>query len=326
MENLLRKRLAIIKERAKKLRGRQSGCHAGRVVLDDMLDSGAIVRGNHPSLSQRPEPRQQERWYKKLQRDPLARFKTGDPLTIEQAEPGHARSIDGDVYYLVRLIGQALDASAGEEALRFQRLDDWPAVMRGAPSRKRLRPPLADLKQEDVCFLDIETTGLFGNAYLFLCGLMFYQDGQFVVEQVFARDYAEEHGLLKHVHAALNRFGTVVTYNGNTFDLPFIATRMAVHRMADPGEYQSVDLLPTARTVFRNTLPNCKLITVESHLRGIGREDDIPGRHIPQAYHDFVQTGDARVMKNVLYHNRMDLFAMAVIINRLSEHAVEVPR
>ena len=58
---------------------------------------------------------------------------------------------------------------------------------------------------------------------------------------------------------------------------------------------------------------------MERHLRRKTREGDIPGRLIPQAWHDYVQSGDGRAMEAVLYHNRMDIFTMAVILNRLSE-------
>jgi uncharacterized protein YprB with RNaseH-like and TPR domain len=66
-------------------------------------------------------------------------------------------------------------------------------------------------------------------------------------------------------------------------------------------------------------LPNCRLVTVEKHLRGVERVDDIPSRFIPRAYHEFVHTRDARLMRNVVYHNRMDVFTMAVMLNHLGE-------
>jgi uncharacterized protein YprB with RNaseH-like and TPR domain len=47
--------------------------------------------------------------------------------------------------------------------------------------------------------------------------------------------------------------------------------------------------------------------------------DDIPSRFIPRAYHEFVRSRDARIMRNVVYHNRMDLFTMAVILNHFVE-------
>jgi hypothetical protein len=183
----------------------------------------------------------------------------------------------------------------------------------------------APVSPERVLFLDIETAGLSANTYLFLVGLMYANGNGFHVEQVLARDYTEEKGVLLHVHETMSRFDTIVTYNGATFDIPFIRTRMAVHRISELAPVGSVDLLHASRRVFRGVLPNCRLVTVEKHLRGSGREGDIPSRFIPRAYHEFVRTKDARIMRNVAYHNRMDLFTMAVILNHLGDPSVAAP-
>jgi len=183
----------------------------------------------------------------------------------------------------------------------------------------------APVSPERVLFLDIETAGLSANTYLFLVGMMYANGNGFHVEQVFARDYTEEKGVLLHVHETMSRFDTIVTYNGATFDIPFIRTRMNVHRIPELPPVGSVDLLHASRRVFREKLPNCRLVTVEKHLRGVGREGDIPSRFIPRAYHEFVRTKDARIMRNVAYHNRMDLFTMAVILNHLNEPPVPPP-
>jgi hypothetical protein len=202
----------------------------------------------------------------------------------------------------------------------------WPRFvesrMYGAGPRARRNPsgagPAPGFDPESVCFLDIETTGLSPTTYLFLIGLMYFRNGGFVVEQAFARNYAEEPAVLRYVRDVLGGFDSLVTYNGASFDIPFVETRLAVSRGRPLEPIGSVDLLYTARKAFRGILPNNRLGTVERHLRGAGRTGDIPGRHIPGAYHDYVRTGDARAMKNVLYHNRMDLFTMAVLINRLA--------
>jgi len=146
-----------------------------------------------------------------------------------------------------------------------------------------------------------------------------YVDGDaLVMDQAFARDYAEEAGVMAYIRDTLSRFDAVITYNGDSFDLPFIRTRLAVHRMEMRAEPVSIDLIHAARRVFRNVLPDRRLLTVERHLRGVSRTGDIPGRLIPEAWHEFVRTRNADLMRNVLYHNRMDIFAMAVIVNRLA--------
>ena len=61
-------------------------------------------------------------------------------------------------------------------------------------------------------------------------------------------------------------------------------------------------------------MPNCRLQTLERCLFGRYRTEDIPSNEIPQAYHDFVRTGDAHLLPNVLYHNRMDMLTMAELV------------
>ena len=275
----------------------------------------------------------------------LGALTLGEMLTIENAVPGEHRIVDGAGYYLVRKTGRDIDPIAPLEAGRFAGFGAWPEpvtrnmvgrfVRRGYAAQGFAEVPsdlAADLavrgaEPRSVLFLDIETAGLAANTYVFLCGLMYFQPdtGEFVVEQAFARDYAEEEGLLLHVREALGRFDTVVTYNGSSFDLPFLRTRMAVHRIPDIVPMGSVDLLHATRRVFRPELPNVRLVTVEAHLRGVERVDDIPSRFIPRAYHEYVRTQDARIIRNIVYHNRMDIFTMAVILNHMCEPPLAAP-
>jgi uncharacterized protein YprB with RNaseH-like and TPR domain len=333
MENLLKKQLAQIKARAMRLRnvaGDTVAADTPRDVVEDVVKTGAVVRG--ADFVPRPARRRWP-WRRRWEEDDAAtvesildRYKTGEPGPIEAVAPGIVRAVGEHSVYVVRATGRDVDPAATIEAARLCRLDRWPqyvhySAVRGRRGARRdaaatNEPPF---DAGEILFLDIETTGLSANTYVFLCGLMFVEDGGFTVEQVFARDYAEEVGLLEYVRDTMARFDTVVTYNGASFDLPFIRTRMAIHRVEETRAPGSVDLLYATRRAFRDILPNRRLVTVERHLRRVDREGDIPGRYIPDAYHDFVRTGDARAMKNVLYHNRMDLFTMAVIVTALSE-------
>lgn len=327
MDNRLARQLASIKKRALALRqraeeraGGPASAEANRVV-EDVIATGAVVHGGNfdPLRSLR---RRLPRWMRRSDRgeDILAQFKSGDETSLESLMPGIGITAGGVPLYLVRPAGAAIDVDAPAEAAIFSRLRAWPEDVTCAPLGARAgtrRPPAFDPRR--VLFLDIETAGLSANTYLFLCGMMFLDGDGFVVEQAFARNYEEEGGVLRHVRATLEHFDTVVTYNGTSFDLPFLRTRLAIHRLRDLDAMGSVDLLHASRRIFRPLLPNCRLTTVERHLRHIERSGDIPGRYIPDAYHDYVATGDARAMRRVMYHNRMDIFTMAVIVNRLAE-------
>jgi uncharacterized protein YprB with RNaseH-like and TPR domain len=315
-------------------------------AIDRALRSGAVTRGSDMPIVTRLR-RGPWWWRRRFIRDEsrsyYSRFEgefqemlsstlTGEPESIDSAVPGEARAMEDSNYYLVQFSGSEVDAMSPTESTRFARLSAWPEVAtRTVLAPRRSAPDAiqavheAPVSPERVLFLDIETAGLSANTYLFLIGLMYANGNGFHVEQVFARDYTEEKGVLLHVHETMSRFDTIVTYNGATFDIPFIRTRMAVHRIPELPPVGSVDLLHASRRVFRQTLPNCRLVTVEKHLRGTGREGDIPSRFIPRAYHEFVRTKDARIMRNVAYHNRMDLFTMAVILNHLGDPVVAPP-
>jgi len=254
----------------------------------------------------------------------------GDPVPLLEAAPGEEVTIASSTLYLIRSEARSVVADAGALAESFRRLSSassWRGMSlgaRGSPSGRGDSPGVAwredlsgSISGEHFCFFDIETTGLTPSTYVFLCGMMYLHDGQFLIEQAFARDYSEEMGMLLYTRQTLDRFPVLVTYNGAGFDVPFIKTRMAVGRLEYEGPREHVDLLVPARQRFTGVLPNCKLGTIERHLRNTDRQGDIPGSEIPDAYHDFVRTGDARKIKRILHHNRMDLLAMACLFNHL---------
>jgi hypothetical protein len=173
--------------------------------------------------------------------------------------------------------------------------------------------PLKAARPESVCYLDIETTGL-SMAPLFLVGLMYASEGCLVVDQLFARDYSEEAAVLGFLAHFMPRFDILVTFNGITFDVPFIRERMTINRLAFPEPSSHIDLLPLARLVVGAKTPNHRLQTLEMHLCKRRRVGDISGAEIPDAYHEFVRTGDAKDLANIFHHNRLDLVTMLQLV------------
>ncbi len=178
----------------------------------------------------------------------------------------------------------------------------------------------AVLSQADpakVVFLDTETTGL-ASVPLFLCGIMRYAGDALVIEQMLARDYTEEPALLWRVQSVLEATDVLVTYNGRTFDLPFIHDRMVYHLLDYSFSGEHIDLLPHARRLYRGVFPDCRLQTLELRLCGFPeRRDDIPGEDIPQAYHDFVATSNAGILAPIFRHNARDLVALCDVMLRI---------
>lgn len=174
------------------------------------------------------------------------------------------------------------------------------------------RPALHSL--DEMMFLDIESTGLQPRQPLFLVGLLFRRDGQYILKQYLARRPAEEKALLSGIAEAVRGFQSVVTYNGKNFDIPYIETRMAKYNLPYCLPQFHIDLLWFARRHYRAHLPNCRLATLEEHVLNMRRVGDIPGHRIPEAYNRFVKTQDPGKMLDILEHNTLDLISLRKLL------------
>lgn len=171
-------------------------------------------------------------------------------------------------------------------------------------------------------FLDTETTGLAGGSgtYAFLVGIGRYEGAAFRLSQFFMRDPIEEPALLTALTELLAPLDTLVTFNGKAFDVPLLNARYVSNRAATPFKsIPHLDLLPLARRLWRDRLESRALKFLETHILDVARtEEDIPGFLIPQMYFDYLRNGDARPLKRVLYHNAMDVVAMAALLNHMA--------
>lgn len=183
------------------------------------------------------------------------------------------------------------------------------------PGEGVLRPLriLTETVPEEICYLDIETTGL-RMCPLFLVGLMYPSGGKLVIDQLMARDYTEEAAVLRFLGGVLTRFTVLVTFNGLTFDIPFIMDRIKYSGLELSLPAHHVDLLTVARRTIGDRTPNHRLQTLERFVLNRKRIGDVPGSEIPGVYHEFVRTGDAGDIAGVIHHNRLDLVSMLQLV------------
>ncbi len=179
---------------------------------------------------------------------------------------------------------------------------------------------------EDVLFVDLETTGL-SNTPVFLIGAMVWDESGLSVRQYFARSLEEERAILSLFAELLSPATWLVTFNGKSFDWPFVQNRAYRHGVDVPFHSVHVDLLHVGRRAWGDGLPNCRLQTLERFICDRTRDGDIPSSEIPAAYRRFTRTGDASEMASVLEHNALDLITLADLITRLpADVARSAPR
>ena len=165
-----------------------------------------------------------------------------------------------------------------------------------------------------VLFFDLETTGLSGGAgtVAFVVGFGCFQGARFHVWQFVLPSFAGERRLLAAVTAAVSRAHTVVTFNGKSFDVPFMEMRWLYHRLATPlSALRHLDLIHPARRLWGPDTGG--LGALEDRVLGFRRQDDVPGPEIPSRYFDYLRSGDPAPLRDVLLHNGLDLASLAIL-------------
>ncbi len=118
----------------------------------------------------------------------------------------------------------------------------WPAgravVGRPAAHGAALHPELAALAEHGphrALYLDLETCG-FAGSMIFLVGLIWHDGNEWWLDQLLARNYAEERAVLATLWQIAAPQRVLVTFNGKSFDWPMVKDRSTLHRLVRPGQ------------------------------------------------------------------------------------------
>ncbi len=193
-------------------------------------------------------------------------------------------------------------------------------------------PEFSTFDPEATLFLDTETTGLAGGSgtYVFLVGLGYFRGDVFRTDQLFLPDLDSEFSFLKQLcdrvrgDADGKTFRYLVTFNGKGYDLNLLEYRFLIHGIEPPFESLShLDLLYPTRMLWKRSLQNCALQTVEKLILGLRRPPDIPSALIPRTYFTYLRSGYHQPFQSVFEHNRIDVLTMvgllAVAVQLLKE-------
>ena len=171
---------------------------------------------------------------------------------------------------------------------------------------------------ENFKFMDIETLGL-SNVPIILIGVAEIKGNNIISSQYFLRDLDEEIAVLKGYFSHLDEDSVHVTFNGKTFDVPYIKNRLNYHRIDVDFDLAHLDLMYFAKYLWRDELPNCQLQTIEKYKFGLERVDDVPGQYIPDYYNTYLSERNIGPMIPIIEHNRQDIVSLADFLMKMYE-------
>ena len=169
---------------------------------------------------------------------------------------------------------------------------------------------------EDLLFFDIETTGFSGDyTHLYLIGCTYFQKGTWHLIQWFADTADSEAEILHSFFHFLEQFKTVVHFNGDGFDIPYLLKRCKAFKL--PYDFSGVSSIDIYKKIkpFRSLLKleQLKQKSIERFL-GIYREDQYHGGQLIDVYKIYLQTHEDELYDMLMLHNREDLEGMPLIL------------
>jgi len=172
---------------------------------------------------------------------------------------------------------------------------------------------------DKLLFIDTETTGLGGSGTVaFLVGVGSVTETGFQVRQYFLPDYGDEEAMLEAIRAEIDEYTVLVSYNGRAFDMPILSDRMIIHRVERNLQYAAhVDLLHSARRLYRRRLKDCTLSNIEREILDFHRIDDLPGHLVPSIYFNWLSTESTDLIDKVVEHNLNDIISLYFLMNHV---------
>jgi len=165
-------------------------------------------------------------------------------------------------------------------------------------------------------FVDIETTGFSAkNTSLYAIGCISFSENNPELAIYFAQKPEDEKEVLQSFFELCREKKTLIHFNGNTFDLPYMKTKAKQYNLEHPfDEMEGIDIfkrISPYKTILG--LENCKQKTIEQFL-GIDRDDKYNGGQLIEVYKEYVQTQDKELEDLLVLHNLDDMKGMLKIL------------
>jgi uncharacterized protein YprB with RNaseH-like and TPR domain/DNA-directed RNA polymerase subunit RPC12/RpoP len=172
-------------------------------------------------------------------------------------------------------------------------------------------------QEQDFAIVDIETLGL-SERPIILLGIAKPNKNQVCTSQFLLRDIQDEPSAIWALISQLEPNLSLITFNGRSFDIPYIKQRLAYYGLDASLNNPHFDVLHFTRRALRSKLTDCKLETVEKYI-GIKRDINIPGALVPHFYDTYLKTKNPGPLVAIVEHNKQDLLTLGTLFSKLYE-------
>ena len=185
---------------------------------------------------------------------------------------------------------------------------------------------------EDLLFLDIESLGLYDSPMIII-GIGFYNNNKFEIHLLFARDIEEEIAICEHFRTKiLPNFKCFISYNGKSFDIPYIANRFLYYFDENPmiseedtpfkdsnTKFHHIDLYHNCRRHYKGQFNNYTLTNMEAKLLNWERDNELPSSLVGYCYRKYKKNPERYIglIRECIVHNYYDIFSLPLIFNKL---------
>lgn len=172
------------------------------------------------------------------------------------------------------------------------------------------------------CIFDIETTGLSaqrGNKIILTACLIPNSTGVTITQFLAENPYEEDRVIMATMDFLKDEsIDYLITYNGASFDIPFMKQRLATKNLPYVLNMYEFDLYNFIRsnTGLKSQIGSLSQKNVERHF-GISsnRKDVISGRESVKLFAEYAINQDSVIEKIILTHNREDVLQLCHLFN-----------
>lgn len=170
---------------------------------------------------------------------------------------------------------------------------------------------------KEAFFIDIETTGL-NRSYSDIISItvLLYEKNSYKIHQIFCQYKIDEIEALKYLKDLIKTKKYIITYNGNSFDIPFLISKAQKHNVnIDFTSYVKIDLYNWMRHIkSKIQIQNFKLKTAEEYFK-INRVDSICGQDVITLYEAYKIEPRKEFSSIIMQHNYEDVFNLPILFN-----------